>query len=693
MMYPVGQLRDRGRRGQGRRVRSNGACSRSPSRKAPRSTTGRPAASPRCSWSPRIARTRSRRSSSCATSSTRRAARRSSPTTSSRPGTTRSRPTRASCTTTWSPRSRPPTAGSSTPRRSMRSCSTRCRASWTARPAAPSSSAGGRRRPVAHPPDPGSRRWPPLLRGRPVPPDLPSPRRSRHPRLAGARLRAAQRRRLLPVPGPARAGRRPGISVLEWAGFRIGDWTFVGLAKFQQAAADPVFWRSLINTAAVHGRDDDAAQHHGLPVCAADLVAGARQHPRASRRCSCRCCCRRSSWRSCGRASWMRSGRPTSSSRSWTRGQADAVPGRPGPRARVGDRRDRLAVHGLQHAALLRRPPEPAARPGGGGRHRRGRQGRQRSGTSSCPACTRSSARRSCSTSSAGCACSTSSTCMTRGGPNRSTEVLATYMYEQAFKFSDMGYASAIALVIVVLSVGRPCSASAGGALRSMAEPRPDDRSVHAIPPGASGISAFLVAVRVRGARAHRLDRGPVPAHGRGRLLALGHPEEPAPENFLDAWDQFGLGPLFLNSILVTVVSVSVAVVLSVLAAYGFARLRFRGSEVLFLLILLGLMIPPAAVIIPLFVEIRTPRPVRHACRAVAGVRRVRVAALDPGAAQLLRGHPAGAAGGGADRRRRRSAGSCGGRGAPGEGAHRHRRHPAVPVLLERLLPGARAAA
>ncbi|CAN5654466.1 sugar ABC transporter permease [soil metagenome] len=42
---------------------------------------------------------------------------------------------------------------------------------------------------------------------------------------------------------------------------------------------------------------------------------------------------------------------------------------------------------------------------------------------------------------------------MTRGGPNRSTEVLATYMYEQAFKFSDMGYASAIALVIVVLSV------------------------------------------------------------------------------------------------------------------------------------------------------------------------------------------------------------------------------------------------
>ncbi len=83
-------------------------------------------------------------------------------------------------------------------------------------------------------------------------------------------------------------------------------------------------------------------------------------------------------------------------------------------------------------------------------------------------------------------------------------------------------------------------------------------------------------------------------------------PRSLRPANFLDAWNQFGLGPLFLNSILVTVASVGAAVLLSVLAAYGFARLRFRGSEVLFLVILLGLMIPPAALIIPLFVEIRS---------------------------------------------------------------------------------------
>ena len=42
---------------------------------------------------------------------------------------------------------------------------------------------------------------------------------------------------------------------------------------------------------------------------------------------------------------------------------------------------------------------------------------------------------------------------MTRGGPNRSSEVLATYMFEQGFRLSIMGVASAIAVVIVAMAV------------------------------------------------------------------------------------------------------------------------------------------------------------------------------------------------------------------------------------------------
>ena len=39
-----------------------------------------------------------------------------------------------------------------------------------------------------------------------------------------------------------------GISLLDWAGFRLGDWTFVGVDKFRQMVSDPIFWRSFTNT-------------------------------------------------------------------------------------------------------------------------------------------------------------------------------------------------------------------------------------------------------------------------------------------------------------------------------------------------------------------------------------------------------------------------------------------------------------
>lgn len=42
---------------------------------------------------------------------------------------------------------------------------------------------------------------------------------------------------------------------------------------------------------------------------------------------------------------------------------------------------------------------------------------------------------------------------MTEGGPNNKTEVLATHLYKQGFKFFKYGYASAIAMILLVLSL------------------------------------------------------------------------------------------------------------------------------------------------------------------------------------------------------------------------------------------------
>jgi raffinose/stachyose/melibiose transport system permease protein len=42
---------------------------------------------------------------------------------------------------------------------------------------------------------------------------------------------------------------------------------------------------------------------------------------------------------------------------------------------------------------------------------------------------------------------------MTAGGPNNSSQVFATYLFQQAFRFNRMGYASVIAIVIIAFSV------------------------------------------------------------------------------------------------------------------------------------------------------------------------------------------------------------------------------------------------
>jgi raffinose/stachyose/melibiose transport system permease protein len=77
------------------------------------------------------------------------------------------------------------------------------------------------------------------------------------------------------------------------------------------------------------------------------------------------------------------------------------------------------------------------------------------------------------------------------------------------------------------------------------------------------------------------------------------------PGNFVDAWNEANFGRYLLSSTIVTVSVVSVATVLSILSGYAFGLMRFRGSEWLFYLFLLGLMIPTEAMIVPLYYDLR----------------------------------------------------------------------------------------
>jgi raffinose/stachyose/melibiose transport system permease protein len=75
--------------------------------------------------------------------------------------------------------------------------------------------------------------------------------------------------------------------------------------------------------------------------------------------------------------------------------------------------------------------------------------------------------------------------------------------------------------------------------------------------------------------------------------------------NFKDAWEQGNFGSYLKSSAIVTVSVVVVAGLLSVLSGYAFGLMRFRGSELLFYVFLLGLMVPMEAMIVPLYYDLR----------------------------------------------------------------------------------------
>lgn len=78
----------------------------------------------------------------------------------------------------------------------------------------------------------------------------------------------------------------------------------------------------------------------------------------------------------------------------------------------------------------------------------------------------------------------------------------------------------------------------------------------------------------------------------------------PTLRNYADAFTQVPLGRYFLNSIVFTLATTAIMLTVTILAAYAFARLRFRGKNLLFTLYLSLMMIPNELVIITNFVTI-----------------------------------------------------------------------------------------
>ena len=71
--------------------------------------------------------------------------------------------------------------------------------------------------------------------------------------------------------------------------------------------------------------------------------------------------------------------------------------------------------------------------------------------------------------------------------------------------------------------------------------------------------------------------------------------------NFARVFSAWPVGTWFANSVTVTALTTILTVVVSVLAGYGFAKLRFPAKGPLFLLLLATMMIPTQAILVPQF--------------------------------------------------------------------------------------------
>ncbi len=81
-------------------------------------------------------------------------------------------------------------------------------------------------------------------------------------------------------------------------------------------------------------------------------------------------------------------------------------------------------------------------------------------------------------------------------------------------------------------------------------------------------------------------------------------PDQPTLRNFAEVWTALPMLNFFVNSLVVTFLTVFLNLLFSILAAYPLARMQFKGQQGIFLAILATMMIPFQVIMIPLYLII-----------------------------------------------------------------------------------------
>ena len=160
-------------------------------------------------------------------------------------------------------------------------------------------------------------------------------------------------------------------------------------------------------------------------------------------------------------------------------------------------------------------------------------------------------------------------------------------------------------------------------------------------------------------------------------------------ENYAEVLGAQGMGAAFWNSTVITVPATLLTVLVAALAAYGFAWGRFRGRNIMFLVVISLLVVPPQILLVPVLRLSNQAGLTRILPGYLARPYRPRLASGRLSAAQFLR-RTAGRIGRGRENRwRQRMAGVLAGHAAAVGAGNRVPHHLSIHVDMERLAGGA----
>ena len=82
-------------------------------------------------------------------------------------------------------------------------------------------------------------------------------------------------------------------------------------------------------------------------------------------------------------------------------------------------------------------------------------------------------------------------------------------------------------------------------------------------------------------------------------------PASPTLENYRELFGSFGVGRFLFNSILISTLATGLALLFTIPAGYAFAKLRFKGRDATFRMLVAALVVPGQIGMLPLFLELK----------------------------------------------------------------------------------------